>query len=77
MALQVSIKTEHLTLGDLMDLEEAGKSPKATANWLIVHCGVAPEDVRTIPWEDLPAINAQIMAEIKERQALPKAMSGS
>lgn len=72
MAMQVSIKTEHLTLGDMMDLEDAASSPRATAAWLVKHCGVAPEAARAIPWEELPVINQQIMALLKERQSLPK-----
>lgn len=77
MAMEVTIKTERLMLDDLMDLESAGTSPKATFKWLVKHCGLTPEQAKAIPWEDLPAINEQIMAQVKKRQQLPKATNDS
>jgi len=62
-ALKLTIDADALTIGDMLDLEEA-TTVRAMVAWLVTHGGVSEADVRALPLAELKSVAEQVKAAL-------------
>lgn len=72
MTIELNIDIDVLTVGDLMDLENAKKVTEIS-DWLIQKAGAKLEDIRKIPAKDMRALMDQLRERLTAGMSLPKA----